>query len=110
MKEVKALVIDEFEYYIFPEEYDSIEEFTDAVSAGNAGFLRLVRLPAEECEPPYFIAEDCREVFLNSRAIRSIAEEMVYLLPEEEFERMAAECECGCGEEDCGCCDHCGEE
>ena len=23
---------DDFEYYIFPEEYDSIEEFTDAVS------------------------------------------------------------------------------
>jgi len=88
---MKCLRID-YSYYLFPDEFDSVEEFVDYLNSGAPNFIRLSQFIEDNCIYPYFIEEDVQEVFLNIRMAAGIAVEEVTVLPRQEYERRLNEC------------------
>lgn len=70
---MKVLNID-YDFYQFPDEISTIEEFVKHITENYHSFIQLVQFQTENCNFPYFIKEDTKTVYLNISQIEHISE------------------------------------
>ena len=88
---MKALNID-YEYYLYPENTSSIEDFMDYIDKSENKFIPLMQLYEDNnCIAPYFIDEDKERYYLNVDTINKFHETEITLLSKAEYDSRLAE-------------------
>lgn len=74
------------DYYEFPENINSIEEFVEVVNKSDNMFIKMVMYLEDNCVAPYFILEDKKSIYINFNKVTYIEEIDVEILPRAEYE------------------------
>ncbi len=82
---MKILSID-YDYYEYPQNINSLEEFIRLLETSNSAFIKLTQFQTENCCYPYFVKEDVSEIYLNISKMDHIQEEEVTVLTREVYD------------------------
>ncbi|NTW72845.1 MAG: hypothetical protein HGA49_11485 [Eubacteriaceae bacterium] len=88
---MKALVID-LEYYYYPDEIVSIEEFVECAGNCTNRFVKLRQISTENCIAPYFIDTDVSDCYINLNLVNKISETEIFVLTKKEYDEKLTEC------------------
>ena len=82
---MKSLFIDH-NYYKFPDEIQTIEQFAKYLNDNYNSFIKLTEYRDENCCEPYYIAEETEEKYLNISAIDFFCEKEITVLSKDEYD------------------------
>lgn len=80
-----------FDYYELPSGMDSVEQFIEHIEKQKSMFVKLKQFLVGECIFPYLVAEDVKEVYLNTTQIDVISEEDATVLTRAEYDSRLKE-------------------
>ena len=87
---MKILEID-YDYYYFPQDISCIDDFIKYANGNFNSFIKLVRLETENCNFPFLISEDTKEVYVNIASMGWITERDVTVLSRSEYDARLSE-------------------
>ncbi len=76
---MKILEID-YDYYYYPQGISRIEEFISYANDHYNKFIELTRFETENCNFPYLIKEETKQVYVNVATMEKISEAEVTVL------------------------------
>ena len=82
---MKVLEID-YNYYYYPNGITTIVDFINYTNTHFHSFLKLTHLNEENCNFPYLISEDIKEVYINVANINQIREVEAIILSQKEYD------------------------
>ena len=82
---MKALKIS-WNCYSYPDGCNSLEAFANILNQNYHSFIKLRRFNDENCAFPYFIEDECEDVYLNVANINNLEEVDITVLPKYEYE------------------------
>ncbi|MDO5294478.1 MAG: hypothetical protein Q4F05_17225 [bacterium] len=84
---MKALLINECDYYLYPETIHTLEEFITYANTHMGRLVPMRMLKEDNCVSPFYVKEDIKQYYINPSRIDTVTEEEVTLLSKEEYEK-----------------------
>ena len=92
---MKALVIDFGSFtslYLYPNDIDDIEEWTDYLNTCEEQFVKMSVLMSRDNVYPYFTDDNIEEQYVNLAAVTTYQETEIEIMSRDEYDRRLAEC------------------
>ncbi len=84
---MKVLLINDYDYYEYPKDIKSLEEFVTYANTHMGRLVPMVQLRENLCCHPFYIQEEKRVCYMNPSRIETVTEEEVTVLTKKEYTR-----------------------